>query len=106
MMTMTPTRAKGTKATTRRGVRATGKGATSSVSVASSKVATRTKASPARVETTTSSSSAYAPAGTVKTGVYPVAPTASKTYQNVDGMRYNDGRYTKFQEDIKSIVPE
>ena len=44
--------------------------------------------------------------GRVKTGVYPVAPTASKTYQNADGMRYNDGRYTKFQEDVKSIVPE
>ena len=100
------TRARGKATRARGGVRAKVVGNASPNAIegprAVAAVTTRTKASPARAEATP----AYAPAGTVKTGVYPVAPTASKTYQNADGMRYNDGRYTKFQEDVKSIVPE
>lgn len=64
----------------------------------------RAKASPAAA--TTVKSIDYGLAGTVETGVYPVKPLTNKVYENADGMRVNDGRYTKFQNDIKSIIPE
>lgn len=54
----------------------------------------------AQTQTTTNAPSAHG--GTV----YPVAPTKSKIYKNADGMRVDDGRYTQFKDDIKSIVPE
>ena len=64
----------------------------------------RAKASPAAA--TTVKSIDYGLAGTVETGVYQVKPLTNKVYENADGMRVNDGRYTKFQNDIKSIIPE
>ena len=64
----------------------------------------RAKASPAAA--TTVKSIDYGLAGTVETGVYPVKPLTNKVYENADGMRVNDGRYTNFQNDIKSIIPE
>lgn len=39
--------------------------------------------------------------------VYPVPSTGVMKYANVDGGRFNDGRYTAFKSDImKSLIPE
>ena len=54
----------------------------------------------------TSTSSKTLPPYTVGGTVYPVKAAPNLTYSNADGMRINDGRYTKFQKDIGAIVPE
>jgi hypothetical protein len=46
------------------------------------------------------------PEYTVGGSVYPVKTASPLAYSNADGMRVNDGRYTKFQKDIAQIVPE
>jgi len=35
-----------------------------------------------------------------------VSVAAAKVYSNKDGMRYNDGRYDAFAEDLDSVVPK
>jgi D-lactate dehydrogenase len=54
----------------------------------------------------TATASKTLPPYTVGGTVYPVKAAPNLTYSNADGMRINDGRYTKFQKDIGAIVPE